>query len=329
MTASFPPAASVIVVAYNHGRWVTEALESVRAQTMTDYELLIADDASTDATADLIREWVRSSGARATLVLHEHNRGLNRTLNELLPQARGRHLGFLAGDDRWLPDKLRIQAGALDSQPDDVGVVYSDVALIDEAGRRAPATYMEHYGIEAQPDGKVYERLLFERNFVPWPGALIRRTCFDAVGHFDESLIWEDYDLWLRIARRFRFAAIGGLTAEYRLSATQLSRARAGLMHENGIRILSKHLGEDPVRDRRLRAAIARMAYEGYRDDIPECRPHLPLYPRYAPSPKSLMVLVASRLGIRHRHLRRLARLRERAIPSLKAWLGLGHEPVP
>ncbi|HEX6489384.1 MAG TPA: glycosyltransferase [Candidatus Dormibacteraeota bacterium] len=213
---------SAVVVCYNHARFLREALRSVDAQSRRPDQVVVIDDASTDGSQGLIREWAAASGLNPTVILHAENRGPCPTFNEALRLVDGDLIAALAADDYWLPDKLRLQADVLDAAPAAVGVVYSDVPIVDELGQTVAESFLNSYDAPSpRPAGAVFESLL-DHNFVPGPGAMYRRACVDEVGYLDERLQHEDWDFWLRIAAHFEFAYLDADVARYRRVAGSL-----------------------------------------------------------------------------------------------------------
>ena len=100
---------TVIATCFNHERYVLESLESIRAQTYPNVQLIVADDASTDGSVELIRNWARETATACTFVFHEENQGVCRTRNDALAHARGAYVSSLSTDDVWLPEKLARQ----------------------------------------------------------------------------------------------------------------------------------------------------------------------------------------------------------------------------
>ena len=191
------PLVSVIATCYNHERYVEECLESIRNQTYENVQLIIVDDCSTDRSVKVIRSWLARTGTPATLITHRVNRGICRSRNDAHRRARGRYLSMIATDDTWVPDKLAIQVPMMESLPADVAVLYGDATTMDENSATRPEMVIDLYGyLDSFPDGWVFDDLL-RGNFVTSLTALVRRRCIDAVGGYDEALIYEDWDLWL------------------------------------------------------------------------------------------------------------------------------------
>jgi GT2 family glycosyltransferase len=182
------PVVSVIIPAYNHGRFIEEALESALTQTYRDLEVIVVDDGSTDDT----RERVARFGNRLGYV-YQANAGSAAARNLGIRRSRGAYVAFLDADDIWLPGKVERCVEALEQDPR-AGVAYHWWSFIDEAGRPLPRMFSPAY------EGDVLAPLLLGW-FVGPPMAVVRRSCLEQVGLFDESLRQaEDYDLFLRLA---------------------------------------------------------------------------------------------------------------------------------
>lgn len=127
------PLVSVITAAYNAETFIVETIASVRGQTLGDWEMLVADDASGDRTAAIV-EAASAEDSRIRLIRLERNGGVARARNAALAQARGRFIAFLDSDDLWLPQKLERQVEFMKSK--DAAVSYTSFRRIDETGRR-------------------------------------------------------------------------------------------------------------------------------------------------------------------------------------------------
>lgn len=211
------------IFCYNHERFIEECLEGVRAQTYPHTELIIMDDASTDHSVAVIREWIARHDIDCVFIAHEQNQGVSRTVNEAFARARGKYISPCSGDDVWLPDKLEKQVPIMESLPEDYGLVYSDALKIDYDGNVLPEMFIQTYRkFEHVPDGDVRAALL-EGNFIPGMTMLLRRGVSEEVGSYDPTLGYEDWDMMLRLAQRYKFAYSPHVSAKYRVGATSLT----------------------------------------------------------------------------------------------------------
>ncbi len=259
------PLVSVIATCYNHERYVEECLESIRNQTYENVQLIIVDDCSTDRSVRVIRSWLARTGTPATLITHRVNRGICRSRNDAHRRARGRYLSMIATDDTWVPDKLAIQVPMMESLPADVAVLYGDATTMDENSATRPEMVIDLYGyLDSFPDGWVFDHLL-RGNFVTSLTALVRRRCIDAVGGYDEALIYEDWDLWLRLSRRYRFVFAPQVFGRYRILENSLVHALHGERRldffESSLRIARKNAGVSEASDARLRFRMNELGY--------------------------------------------------------------------
>ncbi|UOQ76171.1 glycosyltransferase [Hymenobacter sp. 5516J-16] len=233
------PLVTVGVASYNNAAYLRETLESIRQQTYPNVEVLIVDDASTDESVAVARAWLAEHPqVRGRVIEHPVNRGICPACNTLVTQAQGEFICLIGSDDVYLPDKLAVQVPLLLNAPPEVGVIFGPVELMGPTGEPLPApaewdTYAE---------GDIFLPLL-KQNFIPAMGTLIRRSCYDKVGLYDEELAYEDLDMWLRIARHFKFKYSPRVSARYRVHRKSAMQMRQAVLTESTLRLLHKHTG--------------------------------------------------------------------------------------
>ena len=222
------PAVSVITPAWNAAAFLPDTIESVLAQTLADWELLIVDDGSTDETAAIVRRYAaRDSRIR---LLQQENAGPSTARNRAMRAARGEYFAFLDSDDRWMPGFLRAQLDVFARHPD-TGLVTTngvyDGGPFDGRPLRSPEP---GYPVLPLTDLIVDETAVFIMT-------VFRRAVFDTIGGFDEAQ-WtsEDYDFWLRAAMAgFVFRRNAQPLGMYRVRGNSLSRNRVrmitGILH--------------------------------------------------------------------------------------------------
>ena len=213
------PRVSVIAMTMDHERFAEQALDAIAAQTFGDFELVITDDGSQDATASVVADWLERTGREATFIAHEENRGLCPTLLEAIGHTSGELLAVVSLDDLWRPERLAAHVAALDAADDEVAIVYSDCDVIDEHGAVLHPSFVEAYtafGGPAgpPPSGDVFEEMV-RANFICALGATSRRSAVDAVGGYDPSLPLEDWAMWLKLSAGYRFAYVDALVGSY------------------------------------------------------------------------------------------------------------------
>lgn len=183
------PTVSVIIPTYNRAAVVTEAIDSVLAQTFRDFELIVVDDGSTDDTRDRLAAY----GERIRLICQE-NHGVSHARNVGIRAARGQYIALLDSDDLWLPKKLDTQVAAMTAQPD-IPLCHTEEIWIRRGVRVNQMKKHQKQG------GYIFTHCLPFCVISP-SSVMIRRALFDDIGYFDETLpACEDYDLWLRVTK--------------------------------------------------------------------------------------------------------------------------------
>jgi glycosyltransferase involved in cell wall biosynthesis len=227
------PLVTVFIGSYNHSRFIEECLDSVRRQVYPNLQVIIFDDCSTDNSVSVIDTWLKKHRLDWQFIPHNKNVGICASLNEVLRLARGEYISMVAADDVWLPDKTARQVEIMEQLPKDVGVVYSDAFQIDENGEMLAQMFIEaHREFIVPPEGFLFD-VLWEGNFIPAMTTLIRRECFSKVGNYDERLCFEDWDMWMRISREFRFVYDTIPQAKYRIVSTSAVRTMSEAVGES------------------------------------------------------------------------------------------------
>jgi glycosyltransferase involved in cell wall biosynthesis len=211
------PTVSVIIPTYNRAWILREAIDSVLSQEFTDYELIVVDDGSTDDTRAIL-----DSYGQDIIVLPQANQGVSAARNRGIAESRAQLVAFLDSDDLWLQHKLSRQVAFFEFNPDAL-ICQTEETWIRNGVRVNPKK--RHQKLS----GMIFEPSL-DLCLVSPSAVMIRKTLFDAVGTFDESLpACEDYDLWLRVSCRYPVRLIDeSLTIKHGGHADQLSKA-AGL----------------------------------------------------------------------------------------------------
>jgi CMP-N-acetylneuraminic acid synthetase len=214
------PAVSVYITNHNYGRFIRQAIESVLAQTFTEFELIIIDDGSTDGSREIIEEY-RKNGQ--VVVIFQKNKGLNVSNNIAVRAARGRYVMRLDADDYLDEHALMILVNALDRNAD-TGLVFPDYYVVDEGG-----TILE---VVRRHDFKGVTLL-----DQPAHGActLIRRECILDLGGYDESFRSQDgYELWLRFVQHYQVQNVNLPLFYYRQHFNNLTRNEKQILTTRG-----------------------------------------------------------------------------------------------
>lgn len=220
------PLLSVVMPVYNALPFLGESIRSILEQTLSDFEFVILDDASTDDSVELLREWARRD-KRIHLYESKKRLGLSGSSNAVVSKARASIVARMDADDIAHPDRLRRQWNIIEGRPD-VAVVGTLCNGIDGTGR------------EVRPRDRW--RLVRRSVYIPFPhgSAMFRREVFDQVGGYDEEAAGgEDQDLFSRMAARGRVLTLPDVLYSYRYHSNNATlfngtRAVGGNHSENG-----------------------------------------------------------------------------------------------
>ncbi|MFH1918719.1 MAG: glycosyltransferase, partial [Planctomycetota bacterium] len=201
---------TVLMAVYNDAGTVEAAVESIRTQTYTNWDLLMVDDGSTDDTPAILQRLAQQD-ERITVLRNETNRGLPAALNIGWRQARGELIARMDADDLCLPERLQRQVEFMTAHPE-VAVLGTGVEYMDEDGRTLGR------GVRPEQHEELVQKILRESPFYH-PSVMVRPTFYEALGGYDERIRRaEDRDLWLRGRRRFRYHNLREPLIRYRIS---------------------------------------------------------------------------------------------------------------
>lgn len=229
------PRVTVFIPAFNAERYIAEAIESVLAQTFTDFELLIVDDGSTDDTPAVIRRF--SHDARLRVTTHADNLGRPRTRNHGLDLAHGEYIAFLDADDRCAPQRLTRQVAYLDAH-DDIDGVGSWMAWIDEYGQPIESSF---YTLPIAPE-HITCQMLVECPLAQ-PTLLMRRTALANYRYDNDFAVSQDYELWARMITTCRFANLPEVLVYYRHHGAQATTTQNHAQEDAGLVIHGRQVG--------------------------------------------------------------------------------------
>jgi glycosyltransferase involved in cell wall biosynthesis len=189
------PQVSVVLPTYNRPQYLRSAIDSVFAQTFTDWELIVADDGSDGETAAYVAALANQPKVKVLRLAHTGNPGAVR--NAACRAARGEYIAFLDSDDVWLPEKLALQVASLRSHPER-GWSHTAFAVIDESGELLTGPGARWW---PAAEGWILEPLIKMEVSIAISSVIINRKLLEQIGGFDlEQPACNDYDLWLRLA---------------------------------------------------------------------------------------------------------------------------------
>lgn len=235
------PRVSIVIPAYNAEAFLERTIETVAAQTFTDFELIVVDDGSRDATYDVASGFIKSRGFAGKAV-KQANKMIAGARNTGVELARGEFVAFLDHDDLWLPQKLQTVMAEFDKHPEADLVCHDEDIIKDgtvvRTARNGPWV------------DNMYERLLFTGNALSPSAVTVRRSKVLEVGGFREGPDFntvEDYDLWMRLSRICSFRFIPEVLGRYQLVESAASN-KVVYHHANLENLLRDHFASYPGR---------------------------------------------------------------------------------
>jgi glycosyltransferase involved in cell wall biosynthesis len=212
------PAVSVVIKSYNHAPYVAQTLQSVLDQSFQDFEIVVTDDGSTDATPDVIRGF---TDPRIHFERFEHNRGISTAMNATVARARGEFIAILNSDDYALPGRLEMQVAFLRDHPK-VAAVFGAPRQVGEDGE--PVAGFEKFPqpfAGANPSRAGWLRYFFFRgNCLCAPTAMIRREVYLDIRMDDERFTnLGDFDRWIRLLEKYEIHVMPQELTAFRVRA--------------------------------------------------------------------------------------------------------------
>lgn len=229
---------SVIIPCYNAAQFLTETIESVLAQTYSNYEIIAVDDGSTDDTATVLASYAD----RITILYHgnRQNRGQAASTNLGLSHADSEYIAFIDSDDIWMPEKLQKQVEILETHQD-VGLVYTNGYVIDGVGKKCYSLF----DIAHHENNGIGDILL--NCYIRTPSlVLVRKSLIDAAGPFPANIVPGDHYLWVKISEISRFYFLDEKLTCYREHQGQLSLTANKKMWEDSLWVLENAIQRYP-----------------------------------------------------------------------------------
>ena len=206
------PKISIILPSYNRATYLAQTIDSCLAQTLKDFELIIVDDCSVDASIE-VAEFYSQQDSRIKVIANKTNQKLPSTLNIGFEKAKGQYFTWISDDNLFAPNALKEMSSRLDTMPN-IGLVYADYTLIDDKGKIGSRIYQE------DPD------FLPIRDCV---GAcfLYRADVAKGIGEYDKELtLVEDYEYWLRMGLNTNFFHLSESLYYYRVHPHSLTKTK-------------------------------------------------------------------------------------------------------
>lgn len=238
-----PPLVTVVVISYNSARTIVETLDSIKAQTYQNLELIVSDDCSPDkATIETIQEWLDVNGSRfvhAELVKAERNTGVSGNINRGVAKSHGKWIKSIAGDDLLIPNAIEEYVNFVTNHPEKIRMCVCDVEPFVDEGEvpeDRKKEYEKYFRAEKESYPEQYLRCMQENIFVG-PGFIYTRDLYDDVGGFSSE--YGNGEEWPFVYKVLRggnqIYAIEKKLVKYRFSQDSLSHSKSvqGLRNKN------------------------------------------------------------------------------------------------
>ncbi|TDO69799.1 glycosyl transferase family 2 [Flavobacterium chryseum] len=217
---------TVICLCYNHEKFVTESLLSVINQDYAFIELIIVDDYSTDNSKNIIKEWLLNY-PEAQFIANETNLGNTKSFNKALKLANGDYIIDLAADDVLVSNCISLQIEAFnESIFKNLGIVYGNAELITENGEFDSYYFPVDHNrkiIQKRQTGNIYLSVLSGGDSICSVSSMAKKSVYDFLNGYDETLAYEDLDFWIRSSRLYEFDFIDEVLIKKRISANSLT----------------------------------------------------------------------------------------------------------
>lgn len=243
------PLVTIGVPFYNAQDYIINTLNSIKAQSYPNIQLILVNDCSTDGSLKMVKEWLVQNGNvffEVILLENSENKGTSYSCKKIEEFSNGTFFTKIDADDLMHTFKIATQVDYLLEQPD-IALVYSNTLLIDSMGKLMAEDYFStqkfmYVTNKIGPSGQVFAKLL-EEDFIASSSVLVRKNVLDAVGGYDETLFTEDWDLWLRITKLYPVAFMNGYFSSYRIHPQSVMRKSSSLakMYWSSCKAVLKH----------------------------------------------------------------------------------------
>ena len=222
------PLVSVVIPTFNRASYIAQALDSVLHQTYSPLEIIVIDDGSKDNTKEMIKPYLNR-----IQYIYQENKGNAAARNTGIRRAKGKYIAFLDSDDCWLENKIEKQVAFLEGHSD-CAFVYCGTHLIDEKGEIVGQRLLQ------EGEEPTFFNLLAKNRIISLSLVVVRKSSLDQVGELDEALRQSpDYDLYLRLSKKYSYSCINEPLCLYRLHPHNISGNLDGRLKAH-LRIFSK-----------------------------------------------------------------------------------------
>lgn len=237
------PGISVIIVCYNFESYIGDCIESIVSQTLAPKEIIICDDHSTDQSWDIIQSYTSKHPGLIRAVRQDKNLGAHDNATVGFEIATGELISALDGDDRWHPDKLKMECEALRDNPE-AKLAYSNVAVIDEQGRSQQVWV--NPSDPTPPQGDVllplFTKQFFKGRTSVFRNELIYRSVYEEFKHDRDVPVHLDWDFKIRICSKYKAVYTNQVLVEYRKHGSNIYQKYPQKLYESAEYVILKNL---------------------------------------------------------------------------------------
>ena len=265
------PLVTIICLCYNQQDYVLESLFSVVNQDYPNIEFIIVDDCSTDNSKAIIEKWCIDF-PKIQFIANETNLGSTQSFNRALKKSKGEYIIDLAADDVLLPHCVSLQLNAFKNTAyKNLGIVYGNAELISEKGvfnsYYLPVDHLKKV-VVPRITGDIYESVLTGGDCMCSVSSMVKKSVFDTLNGYDETLAYEDLDFWIRASRIYDFDFIDTVLIQKRTVENSLGThffkkndARARKINQSTYLILKKAIAINRIK-KENKAVLKRMHFE-------------------------------------------------------------------
>ena len=239
------PLVSILLLSMNHERYIEQCVNSILSQTYKNIEINYLDNASSDNTFILGKRLLQASGKPYKAFQNVHSNGISKNLNFLISKSSGGFLIIISTDDWWDRCNVEIKLKFLIENPQ-YGMVYGDGFFYYT--NDTTSLFSEQDSLYS---GQILNELLIY-NFIKAPSVMLNKIAIDKIGLFDEDLLIEDWDLWIRIAEKFPIGFIKAPLVFYRYSHGGNLSSKQEFIVSAVKQMINKYSGKYPVEMRLL-----------------------------------------------------------------------------
>ncbi len=245
---------SIVIPAFNAADYIVETITSLLQENGDDYEIILVDDGSTDNTKEVVAPYLND---RVRYIYQANSGGPAKPRNTGIANSTGELIFLFDADDIALPDKMQASVALLDQHPD-AGMLFTNFNVVDQGGTITEHKYLDKYItlnklLEYELGDNAFKLNpvdcfagLFKSNFIGTPGVAIRRSVFEKLGLFDESMRnLDDRDMWIRVAKEYPLIYVNTPYFNYRNNPLGISKQRLQDQAWERIQIADKFIGRE------------------------------------------------------------------------------------